>query len=147
MIMTNSQDRTRSWLNNHIPISLVGYRKWSSQGRVFLIVQKLYNMKKRKLTPTSEFRLGDLYLFHPCNPRCPASSSLWGFYDKRIKGVIYLEHSSHNLHNFHHSHSLPKHYRYYRLATRSELRDYMYNMGCSDIKRQGLLIENQQETL
>ena len=94
-------------------------------------------MKRRKLTPTSEFRLGDLYLFHPCNPLCPASSSLWGFYDKRIKGVIYLEHSSHNLHNFHHSHSLPKHYRYYRLATRSELRDYMYNMGCSDTKNKG----------
>ena len=57
-------------------------------------------MKRRKLTPIAEFRLGDLYLFHPSNPRCPASSSLWGFYDKRINGVIYLEHSSHNLSNF-----------------------------------------------
>lgn len=86
-------------------------------------------MKRRELTPTTEFRLGDLYLFHPSNPRCPASSSLWGFYDKRINGVIYLEHSSHNLRNFRLWHSLPKHYRYYRLSTRGELRDYMYNLG------------------
>ena len=25
MIITNSQDRTRSWLDNHIPMSLVRY--------------------------------------------------------------------------------------------------------------------------
>ena len=41
-------------------------------------------MKIRNLTPTTEFRLGDLYLFHPCNPHCPSYSILWGFYDKRI---------------------------------------------------------------
>ena len=104
-------------------------------------------MNRRKLTMTTEFRLGDLYLFHPCNPRCPASSSLWGFYDKRINGVIYLEHSSHNLRNFRLWHSLPKRYRYCRLSTRRELCDYMYNLGLFESKKQGLLIENQQEAL
>ncbi len=91
-------------------------------------------MKKRKLTPRSKFHIGDLYLFHTSNPLCPASSSLWGFYDRRINGVIYLEHSSHNLRKFRLFHPLPMRYRYYRLATRSELRDYMYNMGYGDRK-------------
>ena len=115
--------------------------------RFICIVQKLYNMKKRTLTPTTEFRLGDLYPFHTCNPRCPASSSLWGFYDKRIKGVIYLEHSSHNLRDFRLWHTLPRCYCYYRLATRDELRDYMYNLGYFNSKKQGFLTDYQQETL
>lgn len=104
-------------------------------------------MKKRKLTQATQFRIGDLYLFHTSNPRCPSSSSLWGFYDKRINGVIYLEHSSYNLHNFSLWHPLHTLYRYCRLATRNELRDYMYNLGWFESKKQGFLIENQQETL
>ena len=92
-------------------------------------------MKKRTLTQATPFRIGDLYLFHTCNPRCPASSSLWGFYDKRVNGVIYLEHSSHDLLHFRQYHPLPMRYRYYRLATRCELRDYLYNIGYSDGKK------------
>ena len=92
-------------------------------------------MKKRAQTQATPFRIGDLYLFHTYNPRCPASSSLWGFYDKRINGIVYLEHSSHNLRQFRLCHPLPLRYRYYRLATRSELRDYMYNIGYSDGKK------------
>ena len=91
-------------------------------------------MNKRALTPRAEFHIGDLYLFHTSDSRCPSSSSLWGFYDKRINGIIYLEHSSHNLRKFRLCHPLPTRYRYYRLATRSELRDYMYNIGYSDGK-------------
>ena len=117
-----------------------------SRPRFFCIVQKAYNMKKRKLTPATQFRIGELYLFHPTNPRCPSSSSLWGFYDKRIKEVIYLEHSSHNLRNFRLWHPLPTRYCYYRLATRDELRDYMYNMGYADGEKTRFLTENQQET-
>lgn len=91
-------------------------------------------MKKRKLTTRFRFRAGELYLFHPNNPRCPAKTSLWGFYDKRINGIIYLEHSSHSLRKFRLYHPLSPRYRYYRLATRCELRDYMYNIGYSDGK-------------
>lgn len=87
-------------------------------------------MKKRKQTQATEFRIGDLYLFHTSNPHCPSSSSLWGLY-----GVIYLEHSSHNLLHFRQRHPLSKEYRHYRLATRSELRDYMYNIGYNDGKK------------
>ncbi len=92
-------------------------------------------MKKRKLTPATKFRIGDLYLFHTSNLCCPPQESLWGFYDKQINGIIYLEHSSHNLLHFRQRHPLSKRYRYYRLATRSELRDYMYNIGYSDGKK------------
>lgn len=50
----------------------------------------------------------------------------------RVYGVfdsIYLEHSTINHSSFTLSHKLPKQYVYYRLATRSELRDYMYNFA------------------
>lgn len=89
-------------------------------------------MKKRTLTTKSTFRIGDLYLFHPSNPYCPPKTSLWGFYDKTLYGRIYLEHSTLNLYNFQLWHKLPKRYRYYRLATRYELRDYMYCLGIAD---------------
>ena len=97
-----------------------------------MIVQKLYNMKKRKLTANTIFRNGDLYLFHPTNPRCPTKTSLWGFHNKTSNGVIYLEHSTEDLRHFRLWHRLPQCYRYYRLATRNELRDYMYNLGVWD---------------
>ena len=89
-------------------------------------------MKRRKLTANTIFRIGDLYLFHPNNPRCPAKTSLWGFYDKTTNGVIYSEHSTEDLRHFRSWHRLPQCYRYYRLATCDELRDYMYNLGVWD---------------
>lgn len=89
-------------------------------------------MKKRKLTAESSFRMGDLYLFHASDPQCPPYTSLWGFYDKTSNGTIYLEHSTLDLRHFRLWHTLPKRYRYYRLATRNELRDYMYSLGVVD---------------
>lgn len=86
-------------------------------------------MKKRIICKKTKFRIGDLYLFHPNNPLCPPDESLWGFYDRTSMDNIYLEHSTINLQNFILYHILPKQYRFYRLATRSELRDYMYNLG------------------
>ncbi len=47
-------------------------------------------MKKRKLTANTIFHIGDLYLFHPNDPRCPAKTSLWGFHNKTVGGVIYM---------------------------------------------------------
>lgn len=86
-------------------------------------------MKKRRICSNAQFRIGDLYLFHPCNPFCPPEESLWGFYDRTSMDNIYLEHSTIDHNHFMLSHKLPKRYRFYRLATRSELRDYMYNLG------------------
>ena len=89
-------------------------------------------MKKRKLTTKSYFRVGDLYLFHFSNPHCPPATSLWGFYNRTTDGVIYLEHSTLDLRYFRLWHKLPKRYHYYRLATRDELRDYMYSLAIGD---------------
>lgn len=78
------------------------------------------------------FVAGDLYLFHPIKKYCPAKSSLWGVYDKTVDYIIYLESSTFDLRHFRIWHSLPQKYRYFRRATRNELRDYMYNMGYND---------------
>lgn len=75
---------------------------------------------------------GDLYLFHPINRWCPSQDSLWGIYDKTEDGITYLESSTLDLRHFAIRHRLPPKYRYSRLATRGELRDYMYNMGYRD---------------
>lgn len=78
------------------------------------------------------FIIGALYLFHPTKRYCPSRSSLWGIYDKREDGIIYLESSTRDLHHFSIWHRLPEEYRYSRRATRRELRDYMYNLGHND---------------
>ncbi len=67
---------------------------------------------------------GELYLFHPTQRCCPVGSSLWGVFDKRIGADIYLESSSRDLFGFRYWHRLPRKYRYCRLSTRDELRDY-----------------------
>ena len=81
------------------------------------------------------FIVGELYLFHPTKRQCPSRGSLWGIYDKTEAGVIYLESSSRDLRHYRIRHGLSSEYRYCRRATRSELRDYMYNLGYSDAKQ------------
>lgn len=84
--------------------------------------------------PFEDLESDELYLFHPSDALCPAESSLWGFYDRSEDGVTYLEHSTTDQRHFQLWRKLPDHYRYCRLATRSELRDYMYNLGIWDSK-------------
>ncbi|MBQ8493055.1 MAG: hypothetical protein IJ464_02095 [Alistipes sp.] len=86
------------------------------------------NLKKHKRS----FAIGELYLFHPSDIECPAEESLWGIYDRTERNTVHLECSTHDLRNFDKWHPLPNDYHYARLATRSELRDYMYNLGCHD---------------
>ncbi len=71
------------------------------------------------------FRTGEVYLFHPSLPHCPTKSSLWGVFDRTSSGVIPLESSSRDLQSFRLWHPLPAQYRYCRLATRTELREYV----------------------
>lgn len=91
----------------------------------------------------SRFIIGELYLFHPTKKYCPAKSSLWGIYDKREDGIIYLESSSFDLVHFKLWHRLPEVYRYSRRATRRELSDYMYNLGHRDSRIQHLNVTKQ----
>ena len=97
-------------------------------------VARLLRCDMNSLNPEFEIPLcvGELYLFHATDPQCPAESSLWGVYDRSEDGTVYLEHSTTDNLHFRMWKPLPEHYRYCRLATRRELRDYMYNLGIFD---------------
>ena len=75
------------------------------------------------------YRAGELYLFHCTEHSCTSSGCLFGIFDKEVSGIIYLESSSWDLRHFRLWHRLPQCYRYSRLATRSELRDYIFNLA------------------
>lgn len=79
------------------------------------------------------FRSGEVYLFHGTNPECPARSSLWGMFDVKRDGVVYLESSTRNGKDFALWHPLPARYRFCRLATKIELRDYILALVCGHI--------------
>ena len=72
---------------------------------------------------------GELYLFHTESADCPSEESLWGIVDRREGGRVHLESSSRDLRSFQLWQPLMPEYRYCRLATRSELRDYSYNLA------------------
>lgn len=79
---------------------------------------------------TVDFRIGEVYLFHCDNRRCPSKSSLWSIFDKRIGNDIYVESSSSgNLRRFRLWHRLPDDYEYCRLATRQELGNFMFALA------------------
>ena len=46
-----------------------------------------------------------------------------------VDGTIYLESTTRDYCNYSLWHPLPEGYSYFRIATRSELRDYMYGLG------------------
>jgi len=75
---------------------------------------------------------GEVYLFHRTDPDCPADGSLYGIFDKGTSDAIYLESSSLDLEQFRHWHRLAEDYRYCRPATRSELRDFIFNLACDE---------------
>lgn len=81
-----------------------------------------------------KFHIGEVYLFHCSDSRCPGSSSLWGQYDKHYRGRLYLESSSRDLRIFVKWHILPLRYRYCRRASRSEFRDYIFALSWSEIR-------------
>lgn len=86
-------------------------------------------MKKRDQFPDHQNLLsGELYMFHHTD-RCSSAGNLFGIIDKTSKGIIYLESSSRDLRRFGLWHRLPNHYRYHRRASRSELRDYIFNLA------------------
>lgn len=81
------------------------------------------------------YEIGEVYLFHPTEMLCPADTSLWGLFDRRIGDQIHLESSSLDLCHFRLWHRLPNHYRYHRLASRSEFRDYIFNLAYYECRR------------
>jgi len=83
-------------------------------------------MKKRSRF-NQQFIAGELYVFYETDCDCPADSSLFGIFDKETSDGIYLESSSRDFVHFCLWHRLPPEYRYCRLASRDELRDYIFN--------------------
>lgn len=81
------------------------------------------------------YEIGEVYLFHPTEMLCPADTSLWGLFDRRIGGRIYLESSSFDLCHFRLWHRLPPSYRYSRRASRSELSDYLFHLAYYECRR------------
>lgn len=82
--------------------------------------------------PNVRFSVGELYLFHETDPRCPQQSSLWGIFDRTDSRGLRLESATKDLLRFEHPCRLPAAYRYCRRATRAELRDYIYNLACEE---------------
>ena len=75
---------------------------------------------------------GEVYLFHCTDPECPTDGSLYGIIDKETSDAIHLESSSSDLQTFRHWYRLAEDYRYCRMASRSELRDYIFNLACDE---------------
>ena len=102
------------------------------ESRCYSAIISKYKIRYHQNLHSTKFIIGDLYLFHPTKKHCPPRSSLWGIYDKKEGGIIYLESCTLDLRHFSLWHRLPHKYRFSRRATRRELRDYMYNMGYYD---------------
>lgn len=78
------------------------------------------------------FACGELYLFSDVPRMRDPESCLWGVYDRTDSGRIYLEHMACDLTPIGHWLPLPSEYRYARRASRDELRDFFYLLGCDD---------------
>lgn len=75
-----------------------------------------------------DFRVGDVYLFHASDSRCDPDSALWGLFDRREGERILLECYTTDMNHFEKWKPLPAGYRFCRMATRDELRDFTANM-------------------
>lgn len=85
--------------------------------------------------PNFDLEIGEVYLFHSSDPSCPCDSSIWGVFDKMDGSTICLESQSRDLRTFRLWYPLPIKFRFVRLATRSELRDYIYNLATWESSR------------
>ena len=82
------------------------------------------------ITDNYPFRCGDVYLFSRTDEECSPETSLWGLFDKRLEnGTIFLEAMTTNLRDFESWVALPPDFRYVRLSTRDELRDFAYSLN------------------
>lgn len=88
-------------------------------------------MKMQKLNPAS-LAVGELYLFSDTPATREADSCLWGIFDRMDAGRIRLEHMARDLRMIDHGMLLPQQYGYVRRASRAELRDFFYLLGCCD---------------
>ena len=77
------------------------------------------------------FECGELYLF-ALTPDERPERCLWGVFDRKESGSILLEQMTRSLRWFVLGVPLPSAYRYARLASREELRDYFFMLGSDE---------------
>ncbi len=83
-----------------------------------------------KITDDYPFRCGEVYLFSKTDEACDPRTSLWGLFDRRLEnGTVMLEAMTTNLSDFESWVALPPDFRYVRLSTRDELRDFAYSLN------------------
>lgn len=84
-----------------------------------------------------DFTPGELYIFYPEAAVGHADKPVWGVFDKRLGGRIYLESSSSDIAHFEMWHALPECYRRCRLSSRDELRDYFAALTLCEYRKLG----------
>lgn len=76
------------------------------------------------------FECGEVYLFSIDDPACPPENSLWGMFGHiSDTGSVWLEAATSDLICFRVGYELPPHFKFCRLASRGELRDFAFNMN------------------
>lgn len=83
------------------------------------------------------FRTGEVYLFSPIRRPADPASCLWGMVEQVRKERLHMEILSYGFTEFRLDCTLPEGFRYARLATRDELRDFIYNVASREGARYG----------
>lgn len=84
-------------------------------------------MKKHNTIDNFNFKNGEVYLLHTDDPDCPSDGSLWVLISESDEDSLRIESYSSNLRTFTLWKPLPTKYKYCRLATRVELREFISN--------------------
>lgn len=84
-------------------------------------------MKKHNTIDGFNFKNGEVYLLHANDPNCPSDGSLWALISESDEAALRVESCSSNLRTFTLWKPLPTKYKYCRLATREELREFISN--------------------
>lgn len=84
-------------------------------------------MKKHNTIEGFKFKKGEVYMLHTDNPDCPNDSSLWALISESDEDALRIESCSTNLRTFTLWKPLPTEYKYCRLTTRVELREFISN--------------------
>lgn len=84
-------------------------------------------MKKHNTIDDFKFKNEEVYLFHPNDPSCPNSTSLWALIFEFDGDSLRVESYTTDLRTFTLWKPLPPKYKYCRMATREELRQFISN--------------------
>lgn len=90
-------------------------------------------MKRHNTIDDFKFKNDEVYLFHTDDPNCPGNSSLWALINEFDGYSLRIESYTTNLRTFTLWRPLPAIYRYCRLASRRELREFISNYAYYEV--------------